>query len=68
MPTTNSDVGFYVGSTPVLLIDIAKAIAVHEANGELMKDPAKVAVLVQDAKDILDRAFRYARDRKHSII
>jgi hypothetical protein len=62
--TSETDLAFYVGRTAVQLRDVAKAIAVHEANGEAMNDQEKRRVLVQDSCDILNRAHRYAKDRE----
>lgn len=57
------DLAFYVGSHAVTLGDLAKAIAVQEGRGELFDDEQERSVLLQAATDIIDRAFRYARER-----
>lgn len=55
---------FIVGGREVSVEDFARAIAVHDGRGEDMKDATLRAVRIQDARDILDRAFRFARDAR----
>lgn len=55
---------FRVGKIVVTLDDVAKAIAVQEGNGEAMDDPVQAQRVLQDTKDILDRAFRYAQQKR----
>ena len=55
---------FRVGEIVVTLDDFAKAIAVQEGNGEAMDDPVQAQRVLQDTKDILDRAFRYAQQKR----
>ena len=59
-----TDVAWILGPVVVRIEDVARAIAVQAADGEAMTIPVRRDVLVQDARDILDRAFRYARDRR----
>ena len=55
---------FYVGSCRVTIADVAAALAVQCGAGEDVDDPKTYAIRLQDAKDILDRAFRYAQTRR----
>lgn len=60
------DIVFTVGSIVVRVEDFAKAIAVQR--GEEMNDPAACELRIHEAKDVLDRAFRYARDRRDARV
>lgn len=64
MAINPTETAFYVGPVEVTLDDVAKAVAVQEGNGEAMDDPVQAQRILQDTKDILDRAFRYAQDRR----
>lgn len=60
MPETRADeLAYVVGSIHVSVGDFARAMAVQAGRGEDANSPA----MIQDAIDILDRAFRYAQDR-----
>lgn len=64
MPVNVNEVAWYVGVIPVLLEDFARAIAVQEAKGEEFKaGMPEWETRMQDARDVCDRAFRYASVR-----
>ncbi len=56
------ELAFVIGGTDISVTDFARAIAVYEGRGEAMDDIAARATLMRDTRDILDRAFRYARE------
>lgn len=58
------DIAYSVGPYIISVEDFARAIAVQDACGEEMDDPKARDLRMQEARDILDRAFRYARSRK----
>lgn len=58
------DIAWANGSIVIRVEDVARAIAVQDGLGEEMKDPVARELRMQEARDIMDRAFRYARDRR----
>jgi hypothetical protein len=55
---------FVAGGIEISVEDVAHALAVHDGRGEDMDNEGAKAIRMQDARDLLDRAFRYARDRR----
>jgi hypothetical protein len=57
------DIAYSVGNVIISVEDFARAIAVQDARGEEMNDPAARTLRMQEATDILDRAFRFAQQK-----
>jgi hypothetical protein len=60
------DIAYSVGPYIITVEDFARAIAVQDACGEEMNDPVARKLLMEEATDILDRAFRFAQQRPKS--
>lgn len=59
------ELAFIVGGVEVSVADFARALAVQDGCGEEMQiHTASRDIRMQDTRDVLDRAFRYAQQRR----
>ncbi len=58
------EIAWASGSIVIHVEDIARAIAVRDGVAEELNDPDARRLRMDEARDIMDRAFRYARDRR----